>query len=474
MHHIEGCTRDQSQLLPSRVDDYVHAENPVRFIDAFVAGMDLQGAGFARVQPKGTGRPGYDPADLLRLYIYGYLNRVRSSRRLEAETHRNLEVIWLLRGLQPDFETIADFRRDNRTAFKAVFREFVLLCRKLDLYGRELVAIDGTRLKAVNSRDRNFTREKLAKFLRSAEERLAEYLARLDRTDAEESPASSARAKGLAEKIAGLQQRRDRYMEIQAKLERTGESQVSLTDPDSRAMATHPKVGVGYNAQVAVDAKHKLIVAHEVTNEGTDLGLLARTAGAAKDALGVETIQAVADRGYYKGEDIQACEDAGIEAYVARPQRGSAVHDGLFRKDEFAYDPATDSYLCPGKQRLHPLCQSTTKGVERWHYANRPACLVCPIRPQCTSSTHRKVTRWVGEAVLDRMEARLATRPDILDRRREIVEHPFGSIKQWMNQGAFLMRGLEKVRGEFSLTALAYNMTRAINLVGVPGLLQAV
>ena len=457
-----------------RVDDYVHAENPVRFIDAFVDGINLQGAGFARVQPKETGRPSYDAADLLKLYIYGYLNRVRSSRRLEAETRRNLEVIWLLRGLRPDFKTIADFRRDNRTAFKAIFRAFVLLCRKLDLYGRELVAIDGTRLKAVNSRDRNFTREKLAKFLRSADERLADYLARLDRTDAEEGPVSSARAKNLAEKIASLKQRRDRYMEIQAELERTGESQVSLIDPDSRAMATHPKVGVGYNAQVAVDAKHKLIVAHEVTNEGSDLGLLAQTARAAKDALGVETIQAVADRGYYKGEDIQACEDAGIEAYVARPQRGSAVHDGLFRKDEFTYDPAADAYSCPGGHVLRPLYRSTTHGSERHHYVNRDACRECPLRPQCAGSTFRKVTRWTGEAVLDRMEQRLAARPDILDRRRETVEHPFGSIKQWMNQGAFLMRGLEKVRAEFSLTALAYNMTRAINLVGVPGLIRAV
>jgi len=474
MHHIDGCARDQSQLLPARVDDYVHAENPVRFIDAFVDGLDLAAAGFGRVQPKDTGRPAYDPADLLRLYIYGYLNRVRSSRRLEAETHRNLEVIWLLRGLRPDFKTIADFRRDNRAAFKAVFRDFVLLCRKLDLYGRELVAVDGTRLKAVNSRDRNFTREKLAKFLRDAEERLADYLDRLDRTDAEEGPASSARAQNLAEKIASLKQRRMRYTELQAELERTGDSQVSLTDSDSRAMAAHPKVGVGYNAQVAMDAKHKLIAAFEVTNAGSDLGLLARTASAAKEVLGVETIQAVADRGYYKGEDIQACEDTGIEAYVARPQRGSAVHDGLFRKEEFTYDPAADTYACPGGHLLRPLYRSTKDGTERRHYVNRHACRECELRPQCTGNTFRKVTRWTGEAVLDRMEQRLAARPGILDLRRETVEHPFGSIKQWMNQGAFLMRGLEKVRAEFSLTALAYNMTRAINLVGVPGLMRAV
>ena len=296
MHHIEGLDRDQAQLLPARVDDYVEADNPVRFIDAFVEGLDLQEAGFARVQPKPTGRPGYDPADLLKLYIYGYVNRVRSSRRLEAETRRNLEVIWLLRHLQPDFKTIADFRKDNRHAFKAVFRQVVLLCRKLDLFGRELIAVDGTRLKAVNSTDRNFTREKLTKLIQSADERLADYLARLDRTDAEEDTATNRRAKNLADKLAALQQRRAWQVELLQELERTGESQISLTDPDSRAMASYPKVGVGYNAQVAVDAKHKLIVEQHVTNAGSDLGLLAPTAGAAKEVLGVERIEAVADK----------------------------------------------------------------------------------------------------------------------------------------------------------------------------------
>ena len=474
MHHIEGLDRDQAQLLPARVDDYVEADDPVRFIDAFVDGLDLQEAGFARVQPKPTGRPGYDPADLLKLYIYGYVNRVRSSRRLEAETRRNLEVIWLLRHLQPDFKTIADFRKDNRHAFKAVFRQFVLLCRKLDLFGRELIAVDGTRLKAVNSTDRNFTREKLTKLIQSADERLADYLARLDRTDAEEDTASSRRAKNLADKLAALQQRRAWQVELLQELERTGESQISLTDPDSRAMASYPKVGVGYNAQVAVDAKHKLIVEQHVTNAGSDLGLLAPTAGAAKEVLGVERIEAVADKGYYKGEDIQACEEAGIDAYVARPQRGSAVRDGLFRKEEFRYDGATDAYLCPGGQRLEPRYRSVNRGHSLVHDCNREACRACPLKPGCTSGSYRRLSRWSEEAVLDRMEARLITRPDLLQRRREIAEHPFGSIKQWMNQGYFLTRGLEKVRAEFSLTALAYNLVRVVTILGVRRLLAAV
>jgi transposase/IS5 family transposase len=473
MHHVEGCDRDQAQLLPARVDDYVHRDNPVRFIDAFVDDLDLNEAGFARVEPKDTGRPAYDPADLLKLYIYGYVNRVRSSRRLETEAGRNLEVIWLLCGLRPDFKTIADFRKDNRNAFKAVFRQFVLLCRKLDLFGRELVAVDGTRLKAVNSTDRNFTREKLKKLIQWADERLADYLSRLDRADSEDGTTTSAPAKNLAEKIAILKERRGRYAELSQELERTGESQISLTDPDSRAMASYPKVGVGYNAQVAVDAKHKLIVAQEVTNAGSDLGLLAQTAGVAKEVLGVERIDAVADKGYYKGEDIQACEEAGIDAYVARPQRGSAVSHGLFRKEEFRYDAGSDTYLCPGGQRLEPRYHSEVKGHALVNYCNPGACRTCPLRPRCTPNSYRRISRWANEAVLDRMAERLAARPEILRVRRETVEHPFGSIKQWMNQGYFLMRGLEKVRAEFSLTALAYNLTRAVNLVGIPKMLAA-
>jgi transposase len=473
MHHIEDCDRNQAQLLPARVDDYVDRDNPVRFIDAFVDDLDLNEAGFARVKPKNTGRPGYDPADLLKLYIYGYVNRVRSSRRLEAEAMRNLEVIWLLCRLRPDFKTIADFRKDNCNAFKVVFRQFVLLCRKLDLFGRELVAIDGTRLKAVNSRDRNFTREKLKRLIQWVDERLADYLARLDRADGEDGAASSAPVKNLVEKVAILKERRGRYAELSQELERTGESQISLTDPDSRAMAPYPKVGVGYNAQVAVDAKNKLIVAQEVTNAGSDLGLLAQTAGAAKEVLGVEQIDAVADKGYYKGEDIQACEEAGINAYVARPQRGSAVSNDLFRKEEFRYDAGSDTYLCPGEQRLEPRYHSVVKGHALVNYCNHEACRTCPIRRRCTPNSYRRISRWANEVVLDRMAERLAARPELLRVRRDTVEHPFGSIKQWMNQGYFLMRGLEKVRAEFSLTALAYNIIRTVKLVGIPKMLAA-
>ena len=312
MAHILGHDRSQLLLLPEAVDDYVATDNPVRFIEAFVDGLDLAALGFIGTVPKATGRPGYAPADLLKLYLYGYLNRVRSSRRLEAETHRNIEVIWLLRHLKPEFKTIADFRRDNRKAFRPVFRQFVLLCKQLDLFGRELLALDGTRIKAVNNKDRNFTRASLAEFIKLADKKLDDYLQRLDHSDATEQSAGGARVANLAEKIAAIRGRRERCQEMLAELDRTGESQISLTDPDSRAMAAHTHVAVGYNVQVAVDTKHKLIVEQQVTNQVLDMGLLTETAEPAKEILGVETIDVVADMGYFKIEDIEACEKAGM------------------------------------------------------------------------------------------------------------------------------------------------------------------
>ena len=347
MTHLAGLERDQLLLLPEAVDDYVGSDNPVRFIDAFVDGLDLTAAGFLRVEAKAMGRPGYAPGDLLKLYIYGYLNRVRSSRRLETECHRNIEVLWLLRTLKPDFKTIADFRRDNRAAFRAVFRQFVLLCRRLDLYGRELLAVDGTRIKAVNNKDRNFTRSSLREFIRRADEWLEDYLKRLDEGDVEDgATGGGARTKNLAEKIAALNEKRGRYQAMLAQLERTGEDQISLTDPDSRAMAAHTKVGVGYNVQVAVDAKNKLIVEQAVTNQVVDMGLLTETSEPAREILGV----VVADRGYFKIEDLEACEQAGCVPHVAKPQRGSSVREGLFRKDEFRYDAGARRLRLPGRE----------------------------------------------------------------------------------------------------------------------------
>ncbi len=477
MGHIAGDDRDQMLLLPDAVDDYVDAGNPVRFIDAFVDGLDLGALGFARAMPKATGRPGYAPGDLLKLYIYGYLNRIRSSRRLEAECHRNIELIWLLRRLTPDFKTIADFRRDNRAAFKAVFREFVILCRDLDLFGRELLAVDGTRIKAVNNKDRNYTRRSLEGFIQQADARLDDYLKRLDESDVDDvdgqGPGGGSRSDNLDAKIAALREKRGRYLAILRDLERSGENQISLTDPDSRAMAGHTRVGVGYNAQIVVDVMHKLIVEQQVNNQVLDMGQLTSAAKPARQILDVETIEVVADRGYFKTEDIVACEEAGMIPYLPKPNRGPAVREGFFRKDEFQYLPDQDVYLCPGGATLHPKHHGKLRDLARVDYANRAACMGCSLRPRCTTN-FRRIPRVEGEDVLDRMAVRLKAKPAVLDQRRMSVEHPFGSIKQWMNQGAFLMRRLPNVQGEFSLTALAYNIRRAMTLLGVPKMMEAV
>ena len=414
MAYIEGHARDQPLLLPASVEDYVAADNPVRFIDALVDDLDLGGAGFVRSRPKATGRPGYDPADMLKLYLYGYLNRVRSSRRLAAEAGRNLELIWLLRGVRPDFRTIADFRRDNRAAFKAVFCAFVQLSRKLDLFGRELLAVDGTRLKAVNSRSRNFSRERLATYLAAADARLERYLAERDQIDRGEDGAGTGRADTLVTKIAKLREQRQASAALLGQLEKSGEGQISLTDPDARLMVGHSKVTVGYNAQVAVDAKHRLIVEQHVTNACNDMGLLASTAGAAMEALGVERIDAVADMGYHSGDDIVACEATDITPYILRPHRGTAVGNGLFPKERFRYDPVAGACHCPGGQVLDTRYASVTRGHLSIQYSSPAACAGCQIKARCTTGRWRRINRGEHEAVIERMAARLAKRPGVL------------------------------------------------------------
>ena len=478
MAHITGEDRSQRLLLPDAVDDYVGPDNPVRFIDVFVDGLDLEGAGFERVRPKDKGRPGYAPADLLKLYIYGYLNRVRSSHRLEVETHRNLEVIWLLGRLQPDFKTIADFRRDNRQAFREVFRAFVRVCRELDLFGRELIAVDGTRIKAVNNADRNFTRAKLRRDLQRIDERLEQYLEQMNKADASDESDSTSAVENLQGKIARMRARKATLVGHQKTLDESEEAQLSLTDPDSRAMDPSTRVRVGYNAQIAVDTKHNLIAEQQVHSKVSDLGLLAETAAEARENLDVDEIDAVADGGYYKIEDIEMCEANGVTPYVPKPDRSPARNSGRFPKSDFRYDPASDRYICPAGQCLEPRYRVKAEGRDRdgtWkiRYVNRTACRSCSRREECTATSYRAIVRYENEATLDRMAARLAAQPEVMGRRRNSVEHPFGTIKQWMGQGTFLTRRLQSVRAEFSLTASAYNVRRSITLVGVPALIAA-
>ena len=440
-----------------------------------MTGSILPRQGFVRVKSKETGRPGYAPADLLKLYIYGYLNRIRSSRRLEAETHRNIEVIWLLRHLKPDFKTIADFRRDNRNAFRPVFRQFVLLCKQLDLFGRELLAVDGTRIKAVNNKDRNFTRASLTEFIELADKKLDDYLQRLDTSDAAEQKAGGSRVKNLAEKIAAVRERRARCQTMLAELDRTGENQISLTDPDSRAMAAHTHVAVGYNVQSRSGCQAQADRRAAGHQPGRRYGPADADGRAGKggsrrrEDRRCRRPRLFQDRGYRglrEGRDDTVCSASSARSFSPGrflPQGRVQIRRGV-RTASFAQPASACSRI------RHLFCA----GLKKINYANRAACRDCPLRSRCTGNQFRSVSRMENEAVLDRMAARLAQRPGILDRRRETVEHPFGTIKQWMYQGAFLMRGLEKVRGEFSLTALAYNLRRALNLVGFAELMAAV
>ena len=474
MSFITGMDRSQTLLLPECLEDYVGVQHPVRFLEAFVEGLDLAACGFARTTAADTGRPPFAPGDLLKLYLWGYLNKVRSSRRLQLECGRNLELLWLLRKLQPDFKTIADFRRDNAAAFKAVFRQFNLLCRELGLFGGELVAIDGTKLKAVNNVARNLTAEQLRAALERIDARLAEFLAAMDASDQAEPPPPSAVAPergNLEEKIAALRQRQQGYQEALAAMEESGATQVSRTDPDSRRMR---KVGVGYNGQIAVDAKHKLIAVAEVVNEPTDHGQLAPMAAAAKEALGVDKLKAVADGGYYDHGQIAVCAEIGVESYVPRPRKGSAEAGGRLGKEQFAYEAATDTYRCPGGQTLSREVEWLKRGEPHLAYAHPEACRSCPLKAQCTTAPYRRITRWAGEAIVEAMHARVAAHPEMIARRKALVEDNFGRIKFWLEQRAFMMRGLEKLRGEFNLSALAYNMKRVIKIVGMERLLEEV
>jgi transposase len=473
MSYIEGYGRTQRLLLPDLLDDYVTEENPVRFIDAYVESLDLERLGFARAQAALTGRPAYDPRDLLRLYIYGYLNRIRSSRRLERETHRNVELIWLLRKLRPDFKTIADFRKHNTNALQALFREFVLLCKQLDLFGAELLAIDGSKFKAVNSKHKNFTKTKLEKAFKDIDEQVAKYLRDLDASDRGESSVHQPTSEELQKKIERLKERQQRYHGFVQEITASGETQLSRTDPDSRSMPKSPKVNVGYNVQIAVDSKHKLIVEHDVTNAVTDDDQLSPLAMRAKETLGVERIRAVADMGYSHGQEIKACDEAGIEAYVPKPSTSANTKLGLFGKERFSYDPQKDCYWCPGGAELTFRFETTELGRHIRYYTTA-ACRKCPLKEQCTRNKDgRRITRWVDEHILERMEERLKANPAIMQERKQLVEHPFGTIKHANDQGYFLMKGLKNVRAEFSLSCLAYNLKRVINILGIPRLLVA-
>jgi len=472
---VEGENRSQSILFPERLDDYIAEDNPVRAIDVFVDGLDMARLGFDGMQPEPTGRPAYHPATLLKIYLYGYLNRIQSSRRLERETQRNVELIWLTGHLTPDFKTIADFRKDNGPAIRNVCREFIVLCRSLQLFSEAIVAIDGSKFKAVNNRDKNFTDRKLEARMEQLEESIARYLAELDRADREPTLVTEDRVSRLQDKIAAVKAQMQRLNEIGSQMQQAPDGQVSLTDPDARSMATSGRgTGmVGYNVQTAVDAKHHLIVAHEVTNVGHDRNQLAAMAKQARSAVGAKNLTVVADRGYFNGMEILECEQQGITPLVPKPLTSGAKADGRFDKRDFIYLPKTDAYRCPAGELAIKRFTSVERGMTLHRYWSS-ACPRCPIKVQCTPSSYRRITRWEHEAILDRMQARLNRTPETARLRRQTVEHPFGTLKAWMGSTHFLTKTLPRVSTEMSLHVLAYNFKRVMKIMGTGPLREAI
>ena len=473
---IEGISRSQGTLFPERLDDFICDDNPVRVIDAFVEQLDLIGLGFGRAEPEATGRPGYHPSVLLKLYIYGYLYRVQSSRRLEREAGRNVEVMWLTGRLAPDHKTIADFRRDNGKAIRKVCSQFVQLCRRLGLLATASVAIDGSKFKAVNNRDRNFTAAKMQRRLAQIEDSVARYLHQLDTADRQEpSEALAAKTERLKEKIERLHEEMERLKGLNTRMLASPDKQISLTDPDARSMATSGRGSgvVGYNVQTSVDTDHHLIVAHKVTNVGTDRAQLSPMAKHTKAVLAVDELDAVADRGYFSSLEILACDNANITVTLPKPVTSGVKATGRFGKHDFRYVAADDVYICPAGERLSYHYTNEEHGLTLHRYWTN-VCQHCAIKARCTTAKERRITRWEHEHLLDAVQRRLDENPQAMRQRRETVEHPFGTIKMWMGATHFLMKRLKNVRTEMALSVLAYNLTRVMNIIGIRPLMAAI
>jgi transposase len=477
MHRfIDGEDRMQQALLPHSLEDYVGEENPVRVIEVFIDELDLVALGFSGMTPAATGRPAYHPSTLLKIYLYGYLNRLQSSRRLEREAQRNTELMWLTGRLAPDFKTIADFRKDNGAAIRAVCSQFVVLCRQLGLFARAMVAIDGSKFKAVNNRDKNYTVAKVTGRMEQVNASIARYLRALDQADREDSDIAEAKSARLKEKIAGLRRQMQALKVMEQTVQDAPDQQVSLTDPDARSMATSGKgtATVGYNVQIAVDAEHHLIVAHEVINQGYDRHQLAPMAFKAQQAMGCEKITAVADRGYFNGDQVLSCEGTGVAPIVPKTLTSSGAKRGFFTRQDFIYNAEHDHYTCPAGAKLTKIHRRVDHTDDFDRYRHLSACFTCPLRPRCTPTRRRIIKRWENEDVLDRMQDRLDRMPEVMGVRRQTVEHPFGTLKAWMGATHFLTRTLDKVRTEISLHVLAYNLKRMITIFGAGPLIAAI
>jgi transposase len=466
----------QSTLFPDCLEDWIDENNPVQVIDVFVDELDLGELGFDGVAPEGTGRPSYHPSLLLKLYIYGYLNRVQSSRRLEREAGRNVEVMWLTGRLVPDHKTIADFRKDNGGAIRKVCARFIMLCRRLDLFAGASVVIDGSKFKAVNNRDKNFTRAKMERRLAQIEESVGRYLQQLDSADRQEpSDARTLKTTRLKEKIAKLKEEVQRLHGLKVQMLAAQDQQISLTDPDSRSMATSGRGSgvVGYNVQVAVDTEHHLIVAHEVTNVGSDRAQLTHMAKETKATLEAANLDVIADRGYFSGEEILECDKAGITVTLPKPMTSNSKAQGRFGKQDFRYVAAEDVYVCPAGRKLAYYFTTEDKGLVLSRYRTN-ACQSCAIKHKCTTSKERLISRWEHEHVIEAVQRRLDEHPEKMRQRRETVEHPFGTIKARMDPTHFLTKTLPRVASEMALHVLAYNLTRVMNIMGIQPLMAAI
>lgn len=471
---VVGEDRSQGALFPERLDDFITEDNPVQVVEAFIESLPLDELGFAGVEPKDTGRPAYHPSVLLKIYVYGYLNRIQSSRRLEREAQRNVELMWLTGRLTPDFKTIADFRKNNGKAIQDVCRQFVLLCREWGLFADATVAIDGSKFKAANNRDRNFTSAKMKRRLAEIDKSIHRYLSQIETADRLEPAMAEPKTGRLKDKIEALKQEMTRLKKIEAEMLEAPDQQLSLTDPDARSMKTRGTGIVGYNVQTAVDTEHHLIVAHEVTNRGSDRAQLSSMAHLAHTTLQADELTVVADRGYYEGGEILACESDHITTFIPKPLTSGSKAAGRFGKPDFIYIAGDDEYQCPAGQRLIWHRSTVENGKTLHTYFNVAACANCVIKAQCTTGKERRIKRWEHEDVLDAMQLRLDQEPDKMRLRRNTVEHPFGTLKVWMGYTHFQTMTLDKVSTEMSLHVLAYNMKRVMNIFGVEVLIEKI
>ena len=474
MGYIKGEDRNQIILFPESIDEYVSDNNSIRIIDEYINQLDLKRLGFKRAVNPSLGRPPYHPKDMLKLYLYGYLNRIRSSRRLEQEALRNLEVIWLLRKLKPDFKTIADFRKDNKKALKKVFRDFTRLCDEWGLFGKELIAIDGSKFRACNSKKNNYNSKKLERHLKYLDEKIEGYIQELDQGDRAEASLKKPEAHTIKERIQQLKNRRERYTQYQGKLRQSEENEISTTDPDSRLMANHNNVEVSYNVQTTVDAKHKLIADFKVTQKPNDLGELDNMALRAKKLFGDKTFEALADKGYYQAKDLKKCTENGITVYITKQTYANGTKDQAFYADQFKYDPERKVYICPGGKEFYYARERKKDGkIIGYEYRNYAACKKCEFKERCTKAKKgRTICRYADQDFLDRIDSQTKRNMKKYKLRQMIVEHPFGTIKRGWEAYFFLTKRKVSVSAETSLSFLAYNFKRAINILGTEEILR--